>query len=101
MWRSLLVGALGLAAMETALSLSSKEQGQLGKLLQIPGQWAEIFMDPTRPLVPNLSGSTGGSGSTSGGTNGNGSAQDPPPGSLIPTSYPHPTTPVVKTPATT
>lgn len=101
MWRSLLVGALGLAALETVLTLGGTAQGQLTKLLEIPGQWAEIFMDPNRPLVPDYHGGDTGGSTSSGGSGGTGGGGAPltPSGQSTPASTipPHPSTNPVTT----
>lgn len=101
MWKSILVGALGLALLETVLTASSAQQGQLGSLLQVPGDWARKFMDPTVPLIPNYAHSTG---QVSSGTSTQPSSYTTGPTSStgIPISAPvsqapHPSTPVFQT----
>ena len=77
MWKSLLAGALGLAALEFILTLPAASQGRLGALLKLPATLAEDLMSPAVPLIPDLSkssDSSGGSGdqpssSTSSGPN--------------------------------
>jgi hypothetical protein len=91
MWKSLLTGALGLAALEFVLTLPSSQQGRLGSLLQLPGKWAEDLISPAVPLIPDLSTSTSNNATPSSSTR---SAQYTP----ISTTAPTPTyAPVVQT----
>lgn len=50
--RGIMAGALGLAALQAIVS--SRETGNLAKLLKLPGDWARAFLDPARPLIPDV-----------------------------------------------
>jgi hypothetical protein len=49
----IIMGALGLAALETVVSSDQATHG-FSTLVQLPAQWARAFMDPHTPLIPNL-----------------------------------------------
>jgi hypothetical protein len=51
-WSGVLIGAIALAALEVAVSSQQATAG-FGTLVQLPGQWALNWMDPTKPLLPN------------------------------------------------
>lgn len=51
--RGVLVGALGLAALQTVIGTDRGSSG-FASIVQVPGQWALAFMDPKKPLLPNF-----------------------------------------------
>lgn len=48
----ILTGAIALAALETIVANDNASTG-FASFVQVPGQWARTFMDPTKPLLPN------------------------------------------------
>lgn len=58
--RGLAVGVVGLSFLEFVVS-NDQAAGRIGGLFTVPGAVLGHWLDPTVPLVPDLSGNTGGS----------------------------------------
>ncbi len=64
--KGFVLGTAGLAAAQLFLS-SSRGTAVFGTVVQAPSRWLDAWLDPSKPLIPDLRQASGGSGGGSGG----------------------------------